>query len=255
MKYVASCSFGKDSLATILLAKKYGEPLDEIVYCEVMFDETTSGEIPEHIDFIKNKAIPTIESWGYKIKVLRSEKTYISSFYRVVTRGKLAGKINAFPLCGRCCIQRDCKIPPIEKYKRSLPTDTIQYIGIEHDEQERLSRLKEGLQISLLEKYKVDSRGAKDICEAAGLLSPIYEFTERGGCWFCPNAKEKELRHLYDHHKELWNKMLELQAAPNKATELFNREQRFDEIDYNFRMDDAQMTIFDFLGEENIDTN
>ena len=31
-KYIASCSFGKDSLATILLAKAHGEPLDEAVY-------------------------------------------------------------------------------------------------------------------------------------------------------------------------------------------------------------------------------
>ena len=38
-KFIASCSFGKDSLAAILLAKEHGEPLDEAVYCEVMFDK------------------------------------------------------------------------------------------------------------------------------------------------------------------------------------------------------------------------
>ena len=37
--HIASCSFGKDSLATILLALEHGEPLDEAVYCEVMFDK------------------------------------------------------------------------------------------------------------------------------------------------------------------------------------------------------------------------
>ena len=52
MKYVASCSFGKDSLATILLALMHNEPLDEVVYCEVMFDAGVSGEVPEHRDFI-----------------------------------------------------------------------------------------------------------------------------------------------------------------------------------------------------------
>ena len=50
MKYIASCSFGKDSLATIILAKEHGEPLDEIVYVEVMFDREISGEQPEHRD-------------------------------------------------------------------------------------------------------------------------------------------------------------------------------------------------------------
>ena len=49
-KFIASCSFGKDSMATVLLAKARGEPLDEAVYCEVMFDKDISGEVPEHRD-------------------------------------------------------------------------------------------------------------------------------------------------------------------------------------------------------------
>ena len=61
MRYIASCSFGKDSLGAILLAQKYGEPLDEAVYCEVMFDQNISGEVPEHRDFIYTKGIPALE--------------------------------------------------------------------------------------------------------------------------------------------------------------------------------------------------
>lgn len=38
MKYFASCSFGKDSVATVLLALEHNEPLDEILFTEVMFD-------------------------------------------------------------------------------------------------------------------------------------------------------------------------------------------------------------------------
>jgi 3'-phosphoadenosine 5'-phosphosulfate sulfotransferase (PAPS reductase)/FAD synthetase len=36
--YIASCSFGKDSIATILLALENNEPLDRVVFSEVMFD-------------------------------------------------------------------------------------------------------------------------------------------------------------------------------------------------------------------------
>ena len=61
LKHIASCSFGKDSLATILLALEHGESLDEAVYCEVMFDKTISGEVPEHRDFIYNTALPRLE--------------------------------------------------------------------------------------------------------------------------------------------------------------------------------------------------
>ncbi len=62
--HIASCSFGKDSLATILLALEHGEPLDEAVYCEVMFDKRISGEVPEHRAFIYETAIPSWNSWG-----------------------------------------------------------------------------------------------------------------------------------------------------------------------------------------------
>lgn len=65
MKYIASWSGGKDSTAGIILAHEHNEPLDLIIFSEVMFDENISGELPDHIDFIKNKAIPVFESWGY----------------------------------------------------------------------------------------------------------------------------------------------------------------------------------------------
>lgn len=75
--HIASCSFGKDSLATILLALEHGEPLDEAVYCEVMFDKRISGEVPEHRAFIYETAIPRLERLGIPVRVLRSDKTWI----------------------------------------------------------------------------------------------------------------------------------------------------------------------------------
>lgn len=239
MRYLASCSFGKDRLAAILLAKKHGEPLDEAVYCEVMFDKTISGEVPEHRDFIYTKGIPALERMGIKVTVLRGKKTYVDLFTGRITRGPKKGMLRSFPVCGKCYVQRDCKLRPILRYQKTLPPDTVQYIGIAKDEQERLLRL-EGRQVSLLEKYNCTEQDAKELCRQAGLLSPIYQFTNRGGCWFCPNAKRKELRHLYDHHPELWARMLELQALPGKVTEKFNRTQRFSDIDAMFREEDQE---------------
>ena len=239
MRYLASCSFGKDSLAAILLAKKHGEPLDEAVYCEVMFDKTISGEVPEHRDFIYTKGIPALERMGIKVTVLRGKKTYVDLFTGRITRGPKKGMLRSFPVCGKCYVQRDCKLRPILRYQKTLPPDTVQYIGIAKDEQERLLRL-EGRQVSLLEKYNCTEQDAKELCRQAGLLSPIYQFTTRGGSWFCPNAKRKELRHLYDHHPELWARMLELQALPGKVTEKFNRTQRFSDIDAMFREEDQE---------------
>ena len=237
-KFIASCSFGKDSMATVLLAKAHGEPLDEAVYCEVMFDKDISGEVPEHRDFIYETAIPALERMGVKVIVLRAQKTYVDLFTGRITRGPKKGMVRSFPLCGKCAVQRDCKVRPIERYQKSLPPGTVQYVGIARDEQDRLLRLENGRQISLLEKYGFTEKDAWELCNRAGLLSPVYEFTDRGGCWFCPNAKRAELRHLYDHHPDLWARMLELQAIPGKATEKFNRTQRFSDIDALFRQED-----------------
>ena len=158
---------------------QHGEPLDELVYCEVMFSEEISGELPEHNRFIHETAIPYFEQRGIPTRVLRSEKTYLSCFYHVVTRGKTKGMLSGFPLSGRCTIQRDCKLPPIKAYQKALPPDTVQYIGIAADEPKRLARLKPG-QISLLDKYHVAEPEARSMCAAEGLLSPLYDFTTAG---------------------------------------------------------------------------
>lgn len=219
------------------------EPLDEIVYCEVMFDKEISGEVPEHRTFIYETAIPWLRRAGLNVKILRANTTYKECFTKTIQRGKGKGKLKGFPLCGRCNIQRDCKVRPIQKYMKSLPQDTQQYVGLATDEQDRLMRLQEK-QISLLEQYACSESEAWELCHRYGLLSPVYDFTDRNGCWFCPNAKLPELRHLYDHHPDLWREMLALQALPNKATEKFNRELRFSDYDILFHNEDAQLCWF-----------
>lgn len=185
MKYIASCSFGKDSIATILLAREHNEPLDEIVYCEVMFNKDISGELPEHRDFIYNKAIPTFESWGYKVVVLHSQNTYIDLFYRMVSNSKTEsrnGKIRGFPMSMGCHMNSGAKIPPIRGYWKLQIEDVTQYVGIAIDEPLRLDRVVQSKnQVSLLQKYGYTEEMAKQKCLEYDLLSPIYEFTSKGG--------------------------------------------------------------------------
>ena len=99
------------------------------LYCEVMFDKHISGEVPEHRDFIYTKGIPALERMGVNVTVLRSEKTYVDLFTGRITCGPKKGMLRSFPIRGRCAVQRDCKLKPIRQYQKSLPSDTIQYIG------------------------------------------------------------------------------------------------------------------------------
>lgn len=212
MKYVASCSGGKDSVATLILAKQHNEPLDMVIFAEVMFNENISGELPEHIEFIYNTLKPWVEKeLGVPFIVLRSDRHFIERFHHTLCRGQNKGRKHGFPIPGRCMINRDCKLKPIKDfYKGFEDKEIIQYIGIAADEEKRLARLDDN-KISLLDKYGYTEAMAADLCKEYGLYSPIYEFTARNGCWFCCNCRKAEWKHLIERHPDLFEKLIELE--------------------------------------------
>ena len=88
-------------------------------------------------------------------------------------------------------MQRELKVRPIEKWKRTIDKNTVQYLGIATDEQERLMRLDGVKKISLLKKYGLTEDDAMQLCRDWGLLSPVYEFTDRGGAFSAPMQRRK----------------------------------------------------------------
>lgn len=218
--YIASWSGGKDSTASIILAHENNEPLDKIIMSEVMFDKTRniSGELPEHIDWVYNIALKRFKEWGYNVEIIRSKKDYLDLFYGVCENSKYIeriGKYHGFLIGGKCAANRDLKVKTINDYYKTLDKDVIQYVGIAIDEPERLQRLKGTNKVSLLKKYKVTEQQAYELCKKYDLLSPSYEFTKRGGCWFCPNQTPDELAHLKQNHPELWEELRKLSKVEN----------------------------------------
>lgn len=255
MKYIASWSGGKDSTASIILAHEHNEPLDLIIFSEVMFDENISGEHPEHIDFIKNRAIPVFENWGYKVTILHAKMNYMDIFMREPTRGKYfgTGKKTGFPMSGKCQINRSVKILPIKTFLKLIEEPFTQYIGIAIDEPVRMERIvNEGNKVSLLSKYGYTEKMAFGLCEKYDLLSPIYKFSPRGGCWFCPNAKYEELKHLRTNHPDLWEKLLELENTQDLIGNMWNSltKTRIHDWEERFYWEERQMNIFDFIESE-----
>lgn len=181
-------SGGKDSAATAILCHENNIKVDLILFSEVMFDKEISGELPEHIDFIKNRAIPQFEEWGFKAEIVRSDKTYMDCFNRVIKGSKkgLDGLRCGFPMAGMCVINRDCKIKPIRNYIKQLKCEgheVTQFVGIAIDEPERLARL-EGDKVSILAEFGYTEQMAYDLDMKYNLLSPIYDFAPRGGAGF-----------------------------------------------------------------------
>lgn len=97
MKYFVSCSFGKDSIATALLALEKGDPIDGLIFCEVMYDHSRniSGEIPEHIAWIRNTAIPRLNEMGLKTIIVKGKKDYLYFFKNAVGGGSMLANSTA----------------------------------------------------------------------------------------------------------------------------------------------------------------
>lgn len=230
MKYIASCSFGKDSLAMILTILEHGLPLDEVIYCEVMFDEHISGEYPLHADFIHNKAIPILEIvYGLKVRVLRDSRTYKEMCTSLRVRGKYVGTPLGFPMrLGPWC--NKLKMRPIKAYNKEQTEPVHEYVGIAVDEPERLARLTPN-KSSPLADYGITEEMALEMCKQHYLLSPIYQTQARNGCWFCHNARIGELRDLYRQYPELWAELREIQAISRVTFKqdytVFDLEERF----------------------------
>lgn len=153
-----------------------------------MFDSHISGEVPEHRDFIYGTAIPALERMGVKIRILRGSQTYVGLFTGGYSAGRKRACSAPFPSVGACAVQRDCKLKPILRYQKSLPPDTVQYIGIARDEQERSLRL-DGRRVSLLDKYGYTEQDAALLPGGGGRF--LLSMTSPTGAvsWFCPNAR------------------------------------------------------------------
>ena len=230
---------------------------------EVMFDHSRniSGELPEHIDFVYNKAKPRFESWGYKVTILRDERDYLSNFFHKVAKSKKTsrnGKLRGFPIGGRCTIQRDLKLAPIQKYyKQFAGMDITQYVGIATDEPKRLERLRGTNKVSLLERYGYTEEMAHKLCKECDLLSPVYDFSNRGGCWFCPNAKYEEFARIKRVHPHLWAEIVELSRERGLISYGFKYEKTVQEVDVEisaiiaeWELMENQISIFDLLEEK-----
>ena len=204
VQYIASLSYGKDSIAMLEVIKQHDMPLDRIVHVEIMATDTIPADLPPMMEF-KDKADKIIkERYGIEVEHLHAKVSYEQQFYSVMQKGKAVGEIYGFPMVrGAWCNDR-LKTGLLNKFNKP---DIIQYIGIAADEPNRFHNLTDRKRSPLVEHGIVESE-ARKICEELDLLSPIYTQLARGGCWFCHNQGVNQLRLLRKQYPEYWALML-----------------------------------------------
>jgi 3'-phosphoadenosine 5'-phosphosulfate sulfotransferase (PAPS reductase)/FAD synthetase len=205
MQYIASLSYGKDSIAMLEVIKQHNMPLDRIVHVEIMATDTIPADLPPMMEF-KKKADKVIkERYGIEVEHVYNKETYEQHFYRV--RGERAktntGIMYGFPIVRQPWCNSDLKTRELKKLERRA----CMYIGIACDEPNRFHNLTDR-KISPLVEHDITEEQARKICEDIGLLSPIYTQSTRGGCWFCHNQSLGQLRFLRKQYPEYWALML-----------------------------------------------
>ena len=216
---IFNLSFGKDSMATLLLALEQGIKIDRVMYCEIRFDDKISGEHPIMAEWIPQAEKTLREKFGVVVDHAYSGVTYCEQFYRKKTKGKYIGSKYGFPhILGAWCNSR-LKVKAIQKYGAQFKGQEItHFVGIAADEPERWARMqaKETGRVkyrSLLVEQHLTEQDAVAICKQYNLLSPIYgvDGIFRGGCWFCPKQHKTALYHIWKNYPDLYGKLLAME--------------------------------------------
>jgi 3'-phosphoadenosine 5'-phosphosulfate sulfotransferase (PAPS reductase)/FAD synthetase len=211
MQYIASLSYGKDSMAMLEVIKRYNMPMDRIVHVEIMATDTIPADLPPMMKF-KAKADKIIKDrYGIEVENFRLEHNFQECFYmkrgRTGRKSKFAGKLYGWPMVrGQWCLQQ-LKLPALMTAAKQSSGSVIEYIGIAADEPKRFHNLSERKRSPLVE-HGITEAECRQICEELDLLSPIYNQTTRGGCWFCHNQSVGQLRLLRKQYPEYWALML-----------------------------------------------
>lgn len=211
MEHILSLSYGKDSLACLGAIDQLGWPLDRIVHAEVWATDTIPADLPPMVDF-KEKADTIIKNkYGIKVEHICARRnmdklTYEKVFYQ--KRKFCKDKNNLHDIYG-WPFQKGpwCNDRLKTSVLDSIGLRAVQYIGIAADEKNRFHVLSDNKKSPLVEANWTEEMCYK-WCEENDLLSPIYNTSMRGGCWFCHNQGISQLRKLRKNYPDLWKLML-----------------------------------------------
>ena len=200
MKYIASVSMGKDSVAMLWVIITKHLPIDEVVFYDtgMEFDETY---------LIRDKVKALCETHNIKYVELHPKEKFIDKMlYYVYETRKGSPKIGYGWCGGMCRWGTSEKIQTIDKYCKGA----TQYVGIAYDEPQRFERLSPNKKSPLFD-YKLTEQDCMNICLSIGMLNPLYVLLKRVSCWCCRNKNLKELQNYKKFLPQYYKRLVELE--------------------------------------------
>lgn len=227
MKYIASVSFGKDSLAMLLKLIELNYPLDEVVFYD-------TGMEFQAIYNIRDKVLPLLANRGIKYTELKPEYDFLWKMFEKPVNGRKNGFHYGYSWCGgRCRWGTTDKIKATESYCKG----SYEYVGIAADEPKRLEKERNGYKLFPLAELGMTEAECLEFCRSKGFRweengVDLYSILDRVSCWCCANKNLKELKNMHDHLPEYWAKLKDLQARTERPMKgqgksVFELEERF----------------------------
>lgn len=203
MKYIASVSFGKDSLAMLLRLLEEQWPLDYVVFYNTGMEYQS----------VYNNRDKVKELLGDKFIELSPRRPFLYDMLEREVHKKDGTIQKGVMWCGGPCNwgTRE-KTRVIDKFKCSLKDDITEYVGIAADEP---SRIKD--KTYPLVQWGMTEADCLQYCYDRGYNwlengVELYSILDRVSCWCCRNKNKKELRNMFLYLPDYWNKLKDLQA-------------------------------------------
>lgn len=228
--YVASVSWGKDSLYMLLRLMEENSPLNEVAFYD------TGMEFQATYD-IRNAVLPMLTARGIKYTELRPLRPFIYDMLEKPVNGK-NGFHYGYSWCGRTVRWGTRgKISALDANARKHSEQgVVQYVGLAADEPKRLEQLENDKRAPLAE-WGVTEAECLQGCYERGYEWKesgfrLYDLLDRVSCWCCSNKNLKELKNIYTHLPEYWERLKEIQSRTDRPMKgdgksVFDLEERF----------------------------
>lgn len=210
--HIASVSWGKDSLAMLLMLIERGEAPDEVVYYD------TGMEFQAIYD-TRDAVLPTLDEHGVLYTELRPKNPMWWDMFCRPVRRRGTGEVHkrGYGWCGGLCRWgTKAKTSAIDRYARER--GAVQLVGIAADETERLERANNSGHVHPLAEWGVTEYEALAYCYSRGFEwmergVRLYDVLDRVSCWCCRNKNLKELRAIHDYLPDYWERLVAMEGV------------------------------------------
>lgn len=231
MWYIASVSFGKDSLAMLLKLLELKYPLNEVIFYD-------TGMEFDCIYKNRDKVKKILKEQNILFTELKPILSFEYKMFEKPVKHRNGETSKGYSWCGGCRWGTSEKTNIISKYLKKYNT-YYEYIGIAFDEKKRIEKNRPKTKLLPLVELQMTEKDCLEYCYSKGFNwnedgIELYSILDRCSCWCCANKNLKELEKYYLYLPKYWNKLKEFQKRTdrpmkyNKYT-VFDLERKFNE--------------------------